>query len=310
MNPEPADVPMITPAQVERLADAAFLTDPNGMIAVWNRAATELLGHPASRAVGGRCAVLLEGVKMYGAPVCAQPCLMVQGLLPTRRRSRSAAYASAHPDMVARHAAGGRIHLSVVAIAVSVDGTPMLLHLLRHDAHSERDPLTGSLSRDAFTVRVLDEQNRALRIGSSLAVALVDVDGLKAINDAHGHATGDRLLIGTADALRIGRRADLVARWGGDEFVVLLPDAMPVEGARRLRRTLRLLGRAVTVEGQAATFSAGVASLDRQAPFTIALQAADEALYRAKRRGGACVLVGNTRPQSERPSKLTTRRSP
>jgi PAS domain-containing protein len=61
MNPEPADVPMITPAQVERLADAAFLTDPNGMIAVWNRAATELLGHPASRAVGGRCAVLLAG---------------------------------------------------------------------------------------------------------------------------------------------------------------------------------------------------------------------------------------------------------
>ena len=82
MVPGPADVPMITPAQVERLADAAFLTDPDGTIAVWNRAATELLGHPASRAVGGRCAVLLEGVKMHGAPVCTHPCLMVQGLLP------------------------------------------------------------------------------------------------------------------------------------------------------------------------------------------------------------------------------------
>jgi diguanylate cyclase len=138
---------------------------------------------------------------------------------------------------------------------------------------------------------VLDEQNRALRIGSSLAVALVDVDGLKAINDAHGHATGDRLLIGIADALRAGRRADLVARWGGDEFVVLLPDATPVEGSRRLRRTLRLLRQTVTLEGKLATFSAGVARLEPQAPFTMAIQMADKALYRAKRRGGACVLV-------------------
>ena len=193
--------------------------------------------------------------------------------------------------MVARHADGGRLNLSVVAIAVSVDGIPMLLHLLRHDAHSDHDPLTGSLSRDAFTVRVLDEQNRALRVGSSLAVALVDVDGLKAINDAHGHATGDRLLIGIADALRAGRRADLVARWGGDEFVVLLPDATPVEGTRRLRRTLRLLSQTVTREGHPTTFSAGVAQLAPEAPFTMPIQVADKALYRAKRRGGACVLV-------------------
>ncbi len=292
MDSEPADLPMITSAQVERLTDAAFLTDADGTITTWNSAAAELLGHPATRAVGSRCAVLLEGVKMYGAPVCTQPCLLVQGLLAVQRSSR----APAHPDMVARHSDGGRVNLSVVAMAVSVDRIPMLLHLLRHEAQSEHDPLTGSLSRDAFTVRVLDEQNRALRMGSSLAVALVDVDGLKAINDAHGHATGDRLLIGIADALRAGRRADLVARWGGDEFVVLLPDATPVEGAQRLRRTLRLLRQTVTLEWKPATFSAGVAQLEAQAPFNAALEMADEALYRAKRRGGACVLVANAQP--------------
>ncbi|MFI5287759.1 MAG: diguanylate cyclase domain-containing protein, partial [Candidatus Dormibacteria bacterium] len=182
MDPEPADLPMITPGQVERLADAAFLTDAQGTIAAWNMAATELLGHPATRAVGSRCAVLLEGVKMHGAPVCTHPCLVARGLLPAQQSSRTPAHPTAHPDMVARHSDGGRLNLSVVAVAVSVDGIPMLLHLLRHDAHSDHDPLTGLLSRDAFTVRVLDEQNRALRIGSSLAVALVDVDGLKAIN--------------------------------------------------------------------------------------------------------------------------------
>ena len=127
-------------------------------------------------------------------------------------------------------------------------------------------------------------------------MALVDVDELKAINDAHGHATGDRLLIGIADALRAGRRADLVARWGGDEFVVLLPDATPIEGSRRLRRTLRLLRQTVTLEGKLATFSAGVAQLEPLASFTMALQMADKALYRAKRQGGACVLVAKGRP--------------
>ncbi|MGA7911025.1 MAG: diguanylate cyclase [Candidatus Dormiibacterota bacterium] len=299
MEPVPPDLPTITRAQVARLADAAFLTDADGAITAWNTAAAELLGHPATNAVGRRCAVLLEGVKVHGAPVCTHPCLIEQRLLATQRISRTPAHPTAHPDMVARHSDGGRLNLSVVAMAVAVDGIPMLLHLLRHDAQSGHDPLTGSLSRDAFTVRVLDEQNRALRIGSSPAVALVDVDGLKAINDAHGHATGDRLLIGIADALRAGRRADLVARWGGDEFVVLLPDAAPVEGARRLRRTLRLLRHTVTVGGEPATFSAGVAQLEAQAPFTMALQMADEALYKAKRRGGACVLVA--RAQRSRP---------
>ena len=292
MDSELADLPIITPAQVERLADAAFLTDADGTITVWNTAATDLLGHPATRAVGGQCALLLEGVRMHGRPVCTPTCLLLQGLSFTPKSSRTAP----HPDIMARHADGGRLNPSVVGIAVSVVGVPMLLHVLRHDAHSERDSLTGSLGRDAFTVRVLDEQNRALRAGSSLAVALIDVDGLKAINDAHGHATGDRVLVAVADALRAGRRVDLVARWGGDEFVAPLPDATPVEGMRRLQRTLLFLGQTIALEGRPPSFSAGVAKLEPKARFSTAIHAADKALYRAKRRGGACVLLAKSEP--------------
>ena len=82
MDSELADLPIITPAQVERLADAAFLTDADGTITVWNTAATDLLGHPATRAVGGQCALLLEGVRMHGRPVCTPTCLLLQGLFP------------------------------------------------------------------------------------------------------------------------------------------------------------------------------------------------------------------------------------
>jgi diguanylate cyclase (GGDEF)-like protein len=292
VNWEPADYPTVTEDQVQRLVDAAFLTDPDGRIAVWNAAATELLGHPAESAVGGQCAALLEGVKMHGTPVCLHPCPMVQGLLPSRRASRTAA----HPDMLVRRTDGQRINLSVIAMAVCFDGVPMLMHLLRNEPQSERDPLTGTLNRDAFTVRVLDEQNRALRTSSSLSLALIDVDGLKAINDAQGHSTGDRLLIAVADSLRAGRRADLVGRWGGDEFVALLPDATPMEGARRLRRTLDSLGRTVTIGGQPATFSAGVVQLEPHDPLTTVFAAADVALYRAKQAGRARVLIG--RPMS------------
>ncbi|TMF13515.1 MAG: PAS domain-containing protein [Chloroflexi bacterium] len=137
MNAEAADQPMITTDQVERLPDAAFLTDPDGRIAAWNASAAVLLGHPAEGLVGAQCAALLEGVGRHGKPVCVHPCPMVQGLLPTRRPTRAARRASAHEDMAVRHADGGRINLSVMAMPVSVDGIPMLLHLLRNAARGE-----------------------------------------------------------------------------------------------------------------------------------------------------------------------------
>jgi diguanylate cyclase (GGDEF)-like protein len=215
--------------------------------------------------------------------VCVHPCPIVQELLPTRRASRTPGRASTHPDMVARRADGGRIGLNVLAMGASVDGVPMMLHFLRPEARSDRDPLTAALSREAFIVRALEEQSRALRTGSTLALALVEVDDLEAINDSLGFSTGDRLLLAVADSLRVGRSAGLVGRWGGDQFALLLPDMTDVEATQRLRWTLGLLERSVTVDGRTATVSAGIVQVNPHAALTAAFAAADEAIARARR---------------------------
>ncbi len=98
----PDRLPEITDEQVEALADPAFLTDPNGCVAAWNRGATQLLGHTSTEAVGAQCSMLLDGVGAQGAQVCTHPCPMVRGVLPVRRSPQE----ERHPDMLARNSWG------------------------------------------------------------------------------------------------------------------------------------------------------------------------------------------------------------
>ena len=278
-----ATPPVVTAAQVEDLSDAAFLTGADGVIAVWNSAAGDLLGYDAAAVTRQRCADLLDGIGPGGAHVCAMPCPLLLAL-------RGAERVAAHPDMVARRADGERVRLSVMAMRVSSGGVPMLLHQLRDEPLSERDPLTATLSRHALLVRLLDEQSRSQRSRTPLTLAMIDIDGLKAINDAYGHAAGDRVLIAVARTLRQGRRSDLIGRWGGDEFVVLLPDTDPEDAAPRLCRTLDEFARGQEAFGLRASFSAGVVEVVARAPIHSVMARADAALYRAKRSGRGRVV--------------------
>jgi diguanylate cyclase (GGDEF)-like protein len=310
MNPSADAVyAALSTAQVEALSDAAFATDADGHVVAWNTAAERLVGQPADLAVGQSCAELLGGVDRDGHHVCSRHCPMLQGLLPTRRAAvdwfgrggwqtstLGPRWSKVHPDMLIRGADGGRSSVTVIALPAILDGAPALLHLLREAPLAERDPLTGALSRDGFAVRALDEQNRARRTGLSVSLAIVDIDGLKTINDTHGHDHGDRVLVAVTAALRSGRREDLVGRWGGDEFVVLLPETDGVEASRRLSRTLDTLGGQMLVGGRPVTYSAGVVDLDPFEPLASAIAGADEALYRAKNAGRARVFTGRAVP--------------
>ena len=156
---------------------------------------------------------------------------------------------------------------------------------------SVTDPLTGAFNRRHFFVVGERRFAQSVRAREHICVLLLDVDDFKAINDQHGHAAGDRVLIDVALACKTSlRQADLLARYGGEEFVALLPAtdlALALQVAERMRTSVADT-RVVTDTGATVrpTVSVGVAML-AAAPvsFDSLLAQADAAMYGAKRSG-------------------------
>ncbi|WP_051264740.1 GGDEF domain-containing protein [Nakamurella lactea] len=142
-----------------------------------------------------------------------------------------------------------------------------------------RDQLTGLDNRR----QALDELNRLAASGAPVAVALLDLDEFKAINDGHGHDVGDQVLIGVAEVLR-GAGAKVTARWGGEEFLLVFEGDQPVAVAAAGRVRAQLAG-AHFPDGVLVTASFGIASLAATGTVTELLRIADKALYRAKNAG-------------------------
>jgi diguanylate cyclase (GGDEF)-like protein len=162
------------------------------------------------------------------------------------------------------------------------------------------DPLTGLYNRRHLAERIRDEFVRMRRHPRSLSLALVDLDGFKQVNDRFGHEAGDRVLVTVAQRLRTGlREIDIVARFGGDEFVVLLPETTAAQACMVSERILQALsGQPVDEHGiVSATF--GVATTDddgSQIDQDEILRRADHALLCGKRAGKGRVLHFNDCP--------------
>ena len=155
------------------------------------------------------------------------------------------------------------------------------------------DPLTGLANRRAFFDALEIEVARSRRYPRPLSLLMVDVDGLRVVNDTRGHPAGDRVLAALAAILREGvREVDLPARYGGDEFAVLLPET-PLDGAAIAAERLRAaVAGASFDDGLVLTLSVGVAAtppLEADAEKLVA--EADAALYRAKNAGGNRVAL-------------------
>ncbi|HET8723008.1 MAG TPA: diguanylate cyclase [Anaeromyxobacteraceae bacterium] len=177
----------------------------------------------------------------------------------------------------------------------------LLESLAREEALATRDGLTDLPNRRALLERARLELSRALRERGSLGVIMVDLDHFKEINDRFGHAAGDEALRRVAEALEKNRRDyDFGARWGGEEFVVLLPGATLEQAggvAERIRGAIHAVELRVG-EGASVRLRASlgvVAATPATAPVEVddLLASADEAMYRAKREGRDRVVLAS-----------------
>ena len=253
--------------------------DADGRVVYANPAATRLAAELGTRVEaalpGPGHADLVRGALASGATV--------RGVeVPVEGRVLSWSY---HP-----HRALGVVHL----FAEDVTARRAMEERLRHEAL--HDPLTGLPNRRLLMERLCAALDRGRRRGGGTALLFLDLDRFKLVNDSLGHPVGDRLLVAVADRLRDSvRPADTVARFGGDEFAVLLDGAAGADAARRAAEAIqRALAAPVGLDGLEIYTSAsiGIAVSGAQADGPEALlRGADVAMYRAKAGGpGRCEL--------------------
>lgn len=210
-------------------------------------------------------------------------------------------YLHEHQQQVAGHDAGAMLTV-YCRVGIAIDeatreainayverSTGLLRHLSRTDS------LTGLYNHRTFYERLNEELKRAARYGKPLSIVLIDLDNFKSVNDTKGHQFGDHLLVKCAEWLRHGlRETDVICRYGGDEFGVLLPETLPEDAHAmmcRLARTFKELG---AKEGTPASFgmSFGLASHPKDdGTVTHLVHAADKRLlsnkYGCKQRTAA-----------------------
>lgn len=205
------------------------------------------------------------------------------------------------PSYLSSHGVGIGIMLEALVLAFIISYRIKILEDIRASQdelkkQAATDPLTRLYNRRFFFSEADYLLELAKKGGTHLSVLVIDIDHFKEVNDAHGHGVGDHVIIGVAQALKKHSRArDLIARFGGEEFVMLLPDT-GLEEAERCAERIRVAVETTRTEIQEGeircSVSVGIAVIDPRAEtMESALNRADKALYDAKRAGRNRVCV-------------------
>lgn len=288
---------------LENLHDGVYFVDPERKITYWNKGAERISGYAAEEVVGSHCfAEILKHVDDAGTRLCQHGCPLSFTLADGETREA---------DVYLHHKEGHRVpvHVRVTPIcnqAVRVTGavevfsensaTVAALQRIRElQAMAYVDPLTGLANRGFTEVNLRTRLKEKERYGWPFGVIFADIDGFKAINDRHGHTVGDRVLAAVGKTLAACVRSfDLVGRWGGDEFLVLVVNA-DVPKLRVLGERFRTLVASSTVPSPGGeirvTISLGGALARDGEDASILVARADALMYGGKRNGGNAITL-------------------
>jgi diguanylate cyclase (GGDEF)-like protein/PAS domain S-box-containing protein len=281
----------------DNVADGVYFVDPSRRILYWNRGAERLTGYAASRVVGHQCFEnILDHVDDAGRALCHTTCPLAATM--SDGEARETTVWMRHSDGYRKPVristtqvrdAEGRV---IGGVETFSDGAAVL-HAMAEADRARRDALTDELTglpnRRLFDVSLSGRLENLVRYGWTFGLLIVDVDDFKDVNDNFGHAFGDASLRGVAATLAGGiRGGDMVARWGGDEFAVIVESpnhAGLTETAERLRvLTARSETRFSGATHRVHISIGGALALKEDTPETLFARA-DAALYKAKHAG-------------------------
>jgi diguanylate cyclase (GGDEF)-like protein/PAS domain S-box-containing protein len=282
---------------LDSLFDGVYFVDTERRITYWNAASERISGYPREKVLGSRCADnLLRHIDAHGCELCLEECPLSATILDGNSREA---------NVYLHHALGHRIPVSIRtspvrddngqiigAVEIFCDNSNSLQILqeyekLKQDAYL--DTLTGVGNRRygemTLSTRMFEMHNHAIPLG----ILFLDIDHFKSFNDRYGHKIGDDVLVMVAKSISYSlRKMDVVARWGGEEFIVILPGATGVIVKSVSERIRILIEQSFIVAGENklnVTVSIGATmSLESDSAESI-VSRADKLMYLGKSRG-------------------------
>ena len=281
---------------INHLRDGVYYVDSNRKILFWNHAAEEITGYRADEMVGRHCQNSgLNHIDLAGRPLCQMNCPVYDTLTDGKARQ---------DQVFVRHRDGYRIPVRISVFPVRENGritgaieiftrnSPTVLEddlVGRLSDIAMHDPLTGLPNRrymESFLSYHMDEYRR---FGREFCVLYADVDDFSRVNNTYGHDVGDEVLKNIARSLQQDvRRSDLVARWGGEEFVGVYAISTPSECGIIAERFRSLVEHTELVRGDdvvRATISVGMTAIRPDDTVQSLVDRADQAMYRSKQAG-------------------------
>ena len=287
---------------LDNLYDGIYLLDENRSIIYWNAGAEKHTGFHRSHVINKGCDNVLKHVDGDGVPLCGESCPVSKTMQDGRLRE---------VEVYIQHKEGHRVPVSMriapiketdnqVAVAVEIfnDNSPKFtLHKMVEELKTQAllDPLLELGNRRYIESNIRGRLEELGRYGWQFGVLFVDIDHFKDINDRFGHETGDKILSMVSKSMSNSLRTfDMVGRWGGEEFVVIVVNVQEEQlyaVANRLRMLVEQSSITIDSETIRSTVSIGAAIALPDDDVESLIRRADNLMYRSKNSGRNCITI-------------------